>query len=180
MNTLYALRSKLTGNILGFNSYYRLLNKRNGIKLLDTLYNKEHDYDGYSCLTLQDDRYLDWLYVTNHPLTLYKFITTNREQVVGAPDIKNISMPNLPEHLLGNVEIVKLVDIEWQVFDRNELKSPFLIKYENGEFPECYIPCPPFYYICNHGAYVINQDEHPEKHKCLECYKKFDFEDYIE
>lgn len=46
--------------------------------------------------------------------------------------------------------------------------------YEEGKYPKCYKPCPPFYDFCNH-AFNINDDL-----KCSECLKEFGFKDYIE
>jgi hypothetical protein len=51
-------------------------------------------------------------------------------------------------------------------------KSEHQIKYEAKEYPECFVPCPPFYDICNKAKL--------DTQKCQECFKKNDFEDCIE
>jgi hypothetical protein len=53
----------------------------------------------------------------------------------------------------------------------SEKCSPYKTKYLNGEYPECYVPCPPFYDICNR----VNDSE-----KCMKCFRENDFVDYIE
>jgi len=55
----------------------------------------------------------------------------------------------------------------WPVDNRSE----YQIKYENGEFPECFRPCPPFYAICN--AYAGGD-------KCNKCFNEHGFIDSIE
>ena len=65
---------------------------------------------------------------------------------------------------------------------RNKWKE----KYDAGKFPKCYVPCPPFYDICNRGAGIIclvpesKARAHKDYKKCLACYRKFGFTDSIE
>jgi len=46
-------------------------------------------------------------------------------------------------------------------------------KYVNGEFPECFKPCPPFYDFCNHMGSKGEKE-------CAECINKNNFCDYLE
>lgn len=58
-------------------------------------------------------------------------------------------------------------------FGVKKLKTEVKPKYYNGrEYPPCFVPCPPFYDICNATDY--------ESEICHKCYKKYSFVDYIE
>lgn len=45
-------------------------------------------------------------------------------------------------------------------------------RYQAGEFPECFVPCPPFFDFCN--------SHDLSKEKCKKCFEEFGFVDYIE
>lgn len=44
--------------------------------------------------------------------------------------------------------------------------------HDENAFPNCFVPCPPFYDICNAAKLDTN--------KCRKCYEEFDFLDCIE
>jgi hypothetical protein len=52
------------------------------------------------------------------------------------------------------------------------IKSKYQSDYENGVYPDCYRPCPPFYDICNAAEL--------DTIRCTECFEKHRFIDYIE
>jgi len=62
-------------------------------------------------------------------------------------------------------------------------KSTYQVRYEQNEFPECYVPCAPFYDICNHGVAILCASDikyDNQYHTCKACFDKFGFTDSIE
>jgi hypothetical protein len=63
-------------------------------------------------------------------------------------------------------------DIENCTVEIRRAEKPNCDKYKDGEFPKCFIPCPPFYDICNRANL--------ETEKCKKCFNEYGFVDYIE
>jgi len=65
-------------------------------------------------------------------------------------------------------------------------RNKWLEKYEAGKFPKCYVPCPPFYDICNRGSGILclcpqsEAKKHKDYEKCRKCFDKFGFTSDIE
>ena len=72
----------------------------------------------------------------------------------------------------GKYETTLDVKLEDCFAEIREIDKPYECRYKDGEFPSCFTPCPPFYDICNTADLVTS--------KCWNCFKKYNFVDYIE
>lgn len=85
-------------------------------------------------------------------------------------------------YLLWKIRVFIRYDLR-RMFSVNSSRQTNRELYVAGKYPSCFVPCPPFFDICNRGSYIINNREKVAKSEyitCKGCYKDNGFVDYIE